>query len=174
MGHWCNIVQTPNSPTPQEDHRMPQKSSSGKRDNLDKYDKFINELSVRIEGGWPQADQIPYDEDLLRHTLGLSPRVKQDKETYPVSVQNIKRNRLVPQPDSDKRTEPDKNSTPTVTTKGELQSSNQGERQQLSEDGELPFQQCLPLKEDNINLKNLRPQSRNFHGLSFRCYKPKS
>ena len=86
-------------------------------------------------------------------TLGFSPRVKQDKETYPVSVQNIKRNRLVPQSDSDKRTEPDKNSTPTVTTKGELQSSNQGERQQLSEDEELPFQQGLPLKEDNVNSK---------------------
>ena len=57
------------------------------------------------------------------------------------------------QPDSDKRTKPDDKSTPTITTKGELQPSNQGERQQLSEDEELPFQQGLPLKEDNINPK---------------------
>ena len=37
MSRWCNVVQTPNSPTQQEDHRMPQTSSSEKRDNLDKY-----------------------------------------------------------------------------------------------------------------------------------------
>jgi len=86
----------------------------------------------------------------MRHTLGLPPRVKQDKETYPVSVQDIKRNRLAPQPDSDKRIESDKESTSTTTIKMELQSS---ERQQLSEDEELPFQQGLPLKEDNINSK---------------------
>jgi hypothetical protein len=24
MTHWCNIIQTPNSPTPQENHRTPQ------------------------------------------------------------------------------------------------------------------------------------------------------
>ena len=108
---------------------MPQTCSSEKCDNLDKYNKFINELSVRIEGGWPPADHIPHDEDLLRHTLGFSPRVKQDKEVYPDSVQDIKRNRLAPQPDSDKRTESDKKSTFTVTIKGELQSSNQEERQ---------------------------------------------
>ena len=129
---------------------MPQTCSSEKRDILDKYNKFINELSVRIEGGWPPADHIPHDEDLLRHTLGLPPRVKQDKETYPVSVQDIKRNRLASQPDSDKRTESDKESTSTATTKMKLQSS---ERQQLSKDEELPFQQGLPLKEDNINSK---------------------
>jgi len=169
MNRWCNIVQTPNSPTPQEDHRMPQTCTSEKCDNLDKYNKFINELSVRVEGGWPPADHIPHYEDLLRHTLGLPPRVKQNKKTYPVSVQDIKRNRLAPQPDSDKRTESDKESTSTATTKTELQSS---ERQQLSEDKELPFQQGLPLKEDNINsktrghmrrsrkkFKNSRPQS---------------
>ena len=51
ISRWCNVVQTLNSPTPQEDHRMPQICSSEKRDNLDKYKKFINELSVRIEGG---------------------------------------------------------------------------------------------------------------------------
>jgi len=87
---------------------------------LDKYNKFINELSVRVEGGWPQADHIPHNEDLLRHTLGLPPLLKQDKETYPVLVQDIKRNRLAPQPDSDKRTESDKESTSIATTKMEL------------------------------------------------------
>ena len=136
MSRWCNIVQTSNSPTPQEDHRMPQTCSSEKHDILDKYNKFINELLVRVEGGWPPADHIPHDEDLLWYTLGLPPRVKQDKETYPVSVQDIKRNRLAPQPDSDKRTESDKKSTSTATTKMKLQSS---ESQQLSEDEELPF-----------------------------------
>ena len=68
-------------------------------------------------------------------------------------VQDSKRNRLAPQPDSDKRTEPDKKSTFTVTIKGELQSSIQEEGQQLTEDEELPFYQGLPLKEDNINSK---------------------
>ena len=55
MGRRCNMVQTPNSPTPQENHRVPHIPSLEKWDNLDKYDKFINELSVRIEGGWPPA-----------------------------------------------------------------------------------------------------------------------
>ena len=115
MSRWCNIVQTPNSPTPQEDHRIPPTFSSEKRNNLDKYNKFINELSVRIEGGWPLADHIPYDEDLLRHTLIFSPQIKQDKEVYPAS--DTKRNRLAPQPDSDKGTESDKKSTSAVTIK---------------------------------------------------------
>jgi len=35
----------------------------------------MNELSIRVEGGWLPPDTLPYDEDLLRHTLGLSPRV---------------------------------------------------------------------------------------------------
>ena len=69
MSHWCNVVQIPNSPTLQDDHCIPQIYSSEERENLDIYDKFINELSVRIEGGWPLVDHIPYDEDLLRHTL---------------------------------------------------------------------------------------------------------
>ena len=139
-------------------------NSLDKRDNLDKYDKFINELSVRIEGEWPPADHIPHDEDLLRNTLRLPPRVKQDKETYPVPVQDIKRNRLATQPDSDKRTESDKESTSTATTKMKLQSS---ERQRLSEDEKLPFQQDLPLKEDNINSK-IRGHNRKIPWLSFR------
>jgi len=141
MSRWCNVIQTPNSPTPLEDLRSPQLFSPKERDNLEKYDKFINELSVQIKGGWIPAGTLPYDEDLLRHTLGFSPD----------SDQVLKINRLALQPDSDKRTKPDKKSNFTV--KGELLSSNQKERQQLSEDEELPFQQGLPLKEDNINSK---------------------
>ena len=95
-------------------------------------------------------DYVPHDEDLLRHTLGFSPRVKPDKEAYPDSAQVIKRDRLALQPDSDTKNESDKKSTSTVTTKMELQSPK---GQQFSEDKELPFQQGLPLKEDNTNLK---------------------
>src|SRR6185437_7989047 len=98
MSRWCNTIQTPNSPTPQEDLRMPRLFSPKERDNLEKYNKFINELSVRIEGGWPPADHIPHDEDLLRHTLGSSLD----------SDQVLKGNRLTLQPDSDKKTESDK------------------------------------------------------------------
>ena len=108
------------------------------------------EFSVRVEGGWPSADYTPYNEDLLRHTLGLPPRVKRDEETYPVSDQDLKRSRLALQLDSDKKNESDKESTFTTTTKVELQS---GEVEQFSEDEELPFQQGLPLKEDNVNSK---------------------
>ena len=140
---WCNVIQTPESPTPQENHRITQLFSPKERNNLERYDKFINELSVRIEGGWFPANILPYDEDLLRHTLGLSPN----------SDQVHKGNQLALQPDSDKKIESNKKSTSTVTTKMELQSSDQKERQQLSKNKELPFQQGLPLKEDNINLK---------------------
>jgi hypothetical protein len=139
MSHWCNVIQTPNSPTPQENHRTTQLFSPKERDNLEKCNKFINELSVRIEGGWPPADYIPYDEDLLRHTIGLSPRVKTDKESYPDSDQVPKRNRLAIQSDSDEKIESDKESTSTASKKGELQNSNQREGQQFSEYEELPF-----------------------------------
>jgi len=110
---------------------------------LEKYNKFINELSVRIEGGWPPADHISHDEDLLRHTLGSSPD----------SDQVLKGNRLTLQHDSDKKTESDKKSTSSINTKGDRQSANQRERQQFSEDEELPFQQGFPLKENSINSK---------------------
>ena len=113
---------------------------SKERDNLEKYNQFINELAVRIEGGWSPADTLPYDENLLRHTLGFPPQVHSNTEFYPDSVQVTKRNRLAPQPDSDKKTESDKKSTSTVTIKGKPHSSNQGEGQQFSEDEELPFQ----------------------------------
>ena len=43
MSRWCNIVQTPNSPTPQENHHTTQLFSSEECDNLDKYNQFIND-----------------------------------------------------------------------------------------------------------------------------------
>jgi len=128
MSRWCKVIQTPNSPTPQESLRTPHLFSMEECDNLDKYNKFINELSAQIEGGWPPADTIPYDEDLLRLTIGLYPRAKTNEEFYPDWIKSLKRNRLVIQPDSDKKTEPDKESTSTITTKGEPQSSNQREK----------------------------------------------
>ena len=106
MSRWCNTIQTPNSPTPQEDLRMSRLFSLKEHDNLEKYDKFINKLSVRIKGGWFPAGTVPYDED-LRYTLGLSPD----------SDQVLKRNRLVLQLYSDKKTEFDKGSTSTATKK---------------------------------------------------------
>ena len=42
MNRWCNVIQTPNSPTPQENHRMPQLFSPEERVNFDNYNKFIN------------------------------------------------------------------------------------------------------------------------------------
>ena len=153
MSRWCNVIQTPNSPTPQENHYTLQLFSPEKRDNLDKYNKFINELSVRIEAGWPPADHIPHDEDLLRLTLIFPSRVKLEKKLYPDSDQVFQGNRLAIQPDSGKKTESDKESTSTVTTKEELQSSNHRDMQQFSEDKELSFQQGFPLKEDHINSK---------------------
>ena len=38
MSRWCNTIQTPNSPTRQEDLRMPRLFSPKERDNLEKYD----------------------------------------------------------------------------------------------------------------------------------------
>jgi len=150
MRRWCNIIQNPNSPTPQENHRTPLPFSPEERDNLDKYNQFINELSVRIEGGWSPTDTLPYDEDLLRLTFELSPRVKTNKEFYPDSDQVFKRNRLAIQPASDKKTESNKESISAVTIKRELQPSIQEEqRRQFLEYEELPFQQGFLLKEDN-------------------------
>ena len=114
MNQWCNLIQIPNSPTRQENHRMPQLFSPEERVNFDNYNKFINELSVRIEGGWSPADTIPYDEDLLRHTLGLSPRVKSNEEFYPDS------DRITKQSVSDRKMESDKESTSAAITKREL------------------------------------------------------
>ena len=35
----------------------------------------MNDLSTQVEGGWLPIDALPHDEDLLLHTLGLSPHV---------------------------------------------------------------------------------------------------
>ena len=125
LSRWCNVIQTPNSPTLQENHCTPQLFSPKERDNLDKYNKFVNEFLVRTEGRWSPADSIPYDEGLLRHTLGFSPRVKTDEEFYPDSDQAVKRNRSAIQPNSDNKMKSYKESTSTIDSKRELQSSNQ-------------------------------------------------
>ena len=52
----------------------------------------MNELLVRNEGGWPPPNTLPYYEDLLRFTLGLSPRVKSSEEFYPDPNQFCKGN----------------------------------------------------------------------------------
>ena len=128
---------------------MPQLFSPKERDNLNKYNKFMNEFSVRIEGGWPLVDTLPYGEKLLRHTLGLSPRVKTSDEFYPDSDQVHKENRFMTKSTSDKTAESDTKSISATTTKRELQSTNRRKKRQFSEYKELPFQQGLPLKEDN-------------------------
>jgi len=106
---------------------------------LEKYNKFINELSVRIEGGWSPAGTLPYDQDLLQLTLGLSPRVKRNEEFYPDLDQVLKANRFASQSALVTKMESDKESTSAATTKRELQSSNQREKGQFSEYEELPF-----------------------------------
>ena len=87
--------------------------SPREHDNLDNYNKFMNELSVRIEGGWPPPNTLPYNEDLLRHTLGLSPRVKTSDKFYPNSDKHYKRSRHTQEPISNKKTESDQKSTST-------------------------------------------------------------
>ena len=69
------------TPTPAD--RMPPLFSPEELENLDKYNNFMNEFSSRAEGGWLPSDRLPYDEDLLRHTLGLTPREKSNVEFYP-------------------------------------------------------------------------------------------
>ena len=44
-------------------------------ENLQQYKNFMNDLSILVEGGWLPPSTLPYDEDLLRHTLGPSPHV---------------------------------------------------------------------------------------------------
>jgi len=92
MGRWCNVIQTPNSPTPRENHHMPTLLSLEERDNLEKYNRFMNELSVRFKEGWLPRNTLPYDKNLLRHTLGLSPQVKSNEELYSNSDQIHNRN----------------------------------------------------------------------------------
>jgi len=73
MGQWCNVIQTPSTPTPQEDHCMPQLFSPEEHNNLDNYNKFMNEFSVRIEGGWLPPDTLPFEEySSSTHTRSVS------------------------------------------------------------------------------------------------------
>ena len=95
MGRWCNAIhQTTSdnqdlpSPTPASHQRMPQLFSPEELENLEKYNNFMNDLSIRVEGGWLPPDTLPYDEDLLRHTLGLSPRTGLNTDFYPDSDRN--------------------------------------------------------------------------------------
>jgi len=69
--------------------------------------------------------------------------------------------------DSDKGANSDKKSVSAISTKEERQSAIQRRHQQLLEDEELPFQQGLPLKEDNINSK-IRSHNREIFMAFFR------
>ena len=95
IGPWCNTIhqtmsddQDPPSPTPASHQRMPPLYSIEELKNLERYNDFMNDLSIRVEEGWLPSDTLPYDEDLLRHTLGLSPWTKSDTEFYPESDKN--------------------------------------------------------------------------------------
>ena len=131
----------------------------------------MNELSIRVEGGWLPPDTFPYNEDLLRHTLGLSPRVAPnctDSNTnfYPDSEWNqgvqtsrngaLKRDWITEKTTSEsrKKTESDQVSIIHGPLKGSLRrSKGKPQDRQLSEDVELPFQQGVPLKEEDDNQK---------------------
>ena len=95
MGRWCNTIhQTTSdsqdlpSPTPASHQRMPPLFSPEELENLEKYNSFMNDLSIRVEGGWLPPDTLPYDEDLLRHTPGLSPRTGLNTDFFPDSDRN--------------------------------------------------------------------------------------
>ena len=172
MSRWCNVIQTPKSPTPQENRGTPQLFSSEECDNLDKYNQFINELSVRIEGGWSPADTLPYDEDLLRLTIGLSPRIKTNKEFYPDSDQAVKRNWLAIQPISGKKDGIRQGvdfychyKRRTIVLKSRREKAILG-RQRTT------VQARLSTQGRQQEEKSLSP-SRSFHGHPFGSYKPK-
>ena len=96
----------------------------------------MNNKSIRMEGGWPLPDTLPYDEDLLRQTLGLSPRVAPNctgsiTDFYPDSVWSqgvqtsregaLKRNRITEETTSKSREKID--SDWVSTTHGPLKGS---------------------------------------------------
>jgi len=107
---------------------MPQLFSQEECDNLDKYNKFMNEFSVQI-GGWFPPKTLPCNKDLLRHTLGLSPRAKTRDEFYPDSDQVYIGIQSTQEFISDKKTESDQESISINTTKRELQFTDQGTMQ---------------------------------------------
>ena len=135
--------------------------------NLDKYNSFMRDLSVRVEGGWFPPDTLPYDEDLLRHTLGLSACVAPNCTSsninfYPDSEWNqgvqtsrngaLKRDWITEKTTSEsrKKTESDQVSIIHGPLKGPLRKSK-GKQQdrQLPEDVELSFQEGIPLHEED-------------------------
>ena len=184
MGRWCNTIyrtssgsQDPPSPTPALHQRMPPLYSTEELKNLERYNGFMNDLSVRVEGGWSPLDSLPYDEDLLRHTLGLSPRIGLNCDFYPDSDRNqgvptlregtpkrlqISENSAS---NSEKKTESDQNSRIFSPLKRPLCGSkreNSLQDRQLSEDVELPFQQDVPLQEEDDDQKTHFPDREIF------------
>jgi len=77
MSRWCNTIYRPSSPTPQE------------AKNLQEYSDYINDFSVRMEGGWLPSENFTHDENLLRRTLGLPPRTTPRGQTpVPPTIRN--------------------------------------------------------------------------------------
>ena len=62
--------------------------SPEKLKNLQKYREYLNDITIRAEGGWPFPDTLPYDEKLLRYTLGLSSYSGSDSELEEIPTEN--------------------------------------------------------------------------------------
>jgi len=149
---------------------------------LEKFNGFMNDLSIRVEGGWPPPDNLPDDEDLL-HTLGLSPRVTpnhtgSNTDFYPYSesnqgVQTLRKGApkrfWIPEEStsgSRKKTESDRDSTFHNTINkglpaGSKTREDKRRNRRDSEDIELPFQEGVPLQEED-NQKTLSPDREIF------------
>lgn len=56
--------------------------------NLQKYREYLNDITIRAEGGWPFPDTLPYDEILLRYTLGLSSYSGSGSELEEIPTEN--------------------------------------------------------------------------------------
>ena len=129
----------------------------------------MNDLSVRVEGGWAPPDALPYNEDLLRHILGFSTRgtlfhTRSNTGSYSNSERNQRVQTLregapkrvwTPKNtayESEKKLESDLDSPVHDPTKGPLwrpkKQNKQQDRQHL-EDAELPFQEGTPLQEED-------------------------
>ena len=57
MARWCNTIYQPNSPTPY--------NPPGEVKNLQDYNNYICDFSIRAEGGWPLSEISTHNEDLL-------------------------------------------------------------------------------------------------------------
>ena len=168
MSRWCNIIHqvSPNdqdsgSPTPTTDEHMPPLLSPEEIENLDNYNNFMHEFPIRVEGGWPIPDRLPYDEELLHHSLGLLPQKfpedsitksyfqsKKNHGIQTVKSKTPKRNRNTEETASGsrKKIESDYNPTSNWPFKGPEYNLQE---QQFPKDMELPFQQGAPLQVDN-------------------------